>query len=218
MKACNDQGIRLITVFEDEWKNNKELCISRITAALGAIRSKVAARKCKIETIEKNTAVEFLNKNHLQGATGSETALGLFYEGSLVSVMTLGKPSRAHVSKRSRVLELKRFASNPGLVVMGGASRLFKEACAYAKKNNYEEIRSYCDMRWGTGNVYKNLGMRLYATTKYTRQYTDLQKRWRNQTFASTAERTEQDLTTEKKLYTIYDCGHQTWIYAINGC
>lgn len=211
MKECNEKGVRLITIFEDEWRDKKQLCISRINAALNIDQTRIAARKCICKEITQEVARDFLEANHLQGSSGREIAYGLFFEDKLVSVMTLGKPSRAHISKDKRVLELKRFASLPNTIIVGGASKLFKRAIEYARLNNYEEIRSYCDMRWGTGGVYKQLGMTLLGETKYTPHYTDYHSRWRNQSFASNKLLTEKERVSIKKVYQIYDCGHQTW-------
>lgn len=130
--------------------------------------------------------------------------------------MTLGKPSRAHVSKNVRTLELKRFASLPNTIVIGGASKLLKAAVTYAKQQNYERIVSYCDMRWGTGRVYEKLGMVLLYTSKYTPHYTDFVKRWRNQAFAGNTVKSEKEKAAEAKVYRIYDCSHQTWEYKIS--
>lgn len=215
LEQCINKGIRLITIFEDEWLNDKQLCLSRINAALGINQNKLQARKCVLKEVPQEVARDFLNKNHLQGSSGREIAYGLFYKEELVSVMTLGKPARAHVSKNIKVLELKRFASLPNTIVVGGASRLFKKAIEYARSKEYEEIRSYCDMRWGTGNVYQKLGFILRGTSKYTPHYTDFVQRWRNQSFAGNDEQTEEERAEEKKVYKIYDCGHQTWSYSL---
>jgi len=215
MSKCNEKGIRLITVFEDEWLNKKELCLSRISAALGISQNKIAARKCVLKEVSREIARDFLEKNHLQGSSGREIAFGLYYQNVLVSVMTLGKPSRAHISKTTRTLELKRFASLPNLIVVGGASKLFKVALVYARQQEYERVVSYCDMRWGTGRVYEKLKMKLLTTSKYTPHYTDFLRRWRNQSFAGNSKQNEKERVEAAKVYTIYDCGHQTWEFTL---
>jgi hypothetical protein len=215
LKTCNAKGIRLITIFEDEWQHKKELCISRIDAALGINQKKIFARKCEVREISKQEATDFLNKNHLQGYSGCLERIGLFHNGNLVSAMTLGTPSRAHISKNSTVLELKRFASLPNTIVVGGASKLFAFAQRYAKSELYDEIVSYCDMRWGTGKVYRTLGFVFKNASKYTPHYTDFKKRYRNQTLACTKDKTEQQRVKERQLYKIYDCGHQTWSFRL---
>jgi len=212
MIKCRIKGIRLITIFGDEWLNKKEICESRIRQALGVTQIKLDARNCFIKIIPKDLAASFLNKNHIDGCpTNFSVAFGLFSEDGLVSVMTGGSPSRAHTSGGKKVLELKRFASLLDYSVRGGASKLFALFKTYAIENSYQEIHTYCDMRWGTGNVYEKLGFKLVNISKYTPHYTDGNRRWRNQAFANDSKGSESKKTTDKNLYKIYDCGHQTW-------
>lgn len=211
MKACEAKGVRLITLFEDEWIENKEICISRINNALGVVEKRIFARKCEVVELDKVRARDFFDQNHLQGSAGCLFVLGLIYKDQLISAMSFGLPSRSHVYKEKKILELKRFASLPSFVVTGGASRLLKKGVMLAKDKCFEEIRSYCDMRWGTGKTYEKLGMRLIGQTHYTPHYTDGIRRYRNQALAPSEGETEQEKVKRKKLYRIYDCGHQTW-------
>ena len=98
-------------------------------------------------------------------------------------------------------------------MIVGGAGKLFKKAISYAKEEGYKKIKSYCDRRWGTGIVYSKLGMVLIGQTDYTPHYTDGVRRYRNQALASDESSTEQEKVKAKKLYRVYDCGHQTWVY-----
>jgi hypothetical protein len=218
MDACNVLGIRLLTVFDDEWKEHKDICISRINASLGIVQNKIYARKCEAKEISNIDAYEFLKRTHLQGAGKCKIAYGLFHENKLVQVMTFGSPTRAHTSKGKKVLEMKRLAGELDTIVVGGAGKLFKAGLKYAQNENYEIIKSYCDLRWGTGNLYQKLGFTKDYETKCTPHYTDTFKRFRNQNLAqnkSKTGKTENEATLQKKLYKIYDCGHQTWIFNV---
>jgi hypothetical protein len=218
MDACNALGIRLLTVFDDEWKEHKDICISRINASLGIVQNKIFARKCLAKQISNKEAYEFLKRTHLQGAGKCKVAYGLFHEDKLVQVMTFGSPTRAHTAKGKRVLEMKRLAGELNTIVVGGAGKLFKMGLQYAKSERYETIKSYCDLRWGTGNLYQKLGFTKTHETKYTPHYTDAFKRFRNQSLAqnkSKTGKTENEVVLQKRLYKIYDCGHQTWIFKV---
>jgi hypothetical protein len=130
---------------------------------------------------------------------------------------TLGSLSR---NNDKSVLELKRLSSIKNTVVVGGASKIFKHCILYAKENKYLIIRSYCDMRWGIGNVYKKLNFVLKKETKYTPHYIKGLKRYRNQSLRKTLEErklniTEKELRKSQGYNIIYDCGHQTWDYDI---
>jgi hypothetical protein len=53
--------------------------------------------------------------------------------------------------------ELTRYSSVLNTSVIGGASKLF----SHFKKLNTGSVVSYCDLRYGTGNLYKKLGFNL---------------------------------------------------------
>lgn len=219
MDECLEKGIRLITIFEDEWVNHKEICLSRIKNALGVSKYRIYARHCEVREIDKQIAKEFLDRTHLQGYGACQKAFGLYYEERLVQVATFGLPTRYHTTKGVKTLELKRLASEPEHIIVGGAGKLFKAGLTYAREQKFAKVKSYCDMRWGTGILYERLGFKLTHETKYTIHYTDgKQKRYRNQTLATNKKKentTEKDKASQKRLYKIYDCGHQTWEYEI---
>lgn len=70
-------------------------------------------------------------------------------------------------------------------------------------------------MRWGTGNLYEQLGFKLAGTTKYSPHYIKQGKRYRNQTLQKPREckLTEKQYRLSQGYTIIYDCGHQTWVY-----
>jgi len=216
LDKCNEQGIHLLTIFEDEWQEHKDVCISRINSALGIVRERVFARKCIAKQISKSEARDFLKRTHLQGSGGCRVAYGLFYNDKLIQVMTFGSPNRAHTSKGKRVLEMKRLAGELNTIIIGGASKLFKLGLQYAKANNYEIIKSYCDLRWGTGNLYQKLGFTKTSNGSPSYHWTDGVKRWRNQKLAQNKKKTgttEAEVAVQKGFWKIYDCGDQTWEY-----
>lgn len=217
MDLCTQQQIRLLTIFEDEWLNHKDICISRINNALSLVENKIYARNCEVKQIDKHKAKEFLDRTHLQGYAPCKMAYGLFYKSRLVQVMTFGAPARAHTAKGKRVLEMKRLAGELNTVIVGGAGKLFKFALGYIKQ--YDIIKSYCDLRWGTGNLYYNLGFTKTYESRYTPQYTDRYSRYRNQTLSTNKKKegiTEKEKVEKRQLYTIYDCGHSTWEYVLS--
>lgn len=148
LQACNSKGIRLITIFEDEYYEHQDLVLNKIKHLLGYDESeKVYARKCLVKNISANDKNTFLNKYHIQGTCCSSINLGLFYKDELVAVMTFAKP-RCGIGKninRKNKIELTRFATNNNYRVIGGFSKLI----SYFKKNySFDEIYSYGDLRW----------------------------------------------------------------------
>lgn len=215
LDMCIKKDIRLLTIFEDEWLNHKEICKSRINNALGITEHVIYGRNTTAKEITKQQAKVFLQKTHLQGYGGCKKAFGLFDKhDKLISVMTWSAPSRAHTAKGKKILEMKRFASDLDTRVIGGASKLLKLGLQFAADHQYEYVKSYCDLRWGTGVLYQKLGFHKTHETKYTPHYTDCRRRFRNQKLAQNKKqtgKTEAEVASENKLYKIYDCGHSTW-------
>jgi hypothetical protein len=154
-QMAHNAGIRLITVFEDEWDNKKELVKSRIKNILGKSETRLFARKCELVKIDSpKEYLEFLDANHMQGKMTASVVLGLKYKNELVSLMTFRKSSFVKGGNGVQ-WEISRFASKLNCNVVGAAGKLLKH---FRNEFPNEEIISYADSRWSDGDVYKNLG------------------------------------------------------------
>jgi len=219
---CKSKGIRLITVFEDEYLERPEVVRSRIQNTLGIFEERVYARKTKFVEITKQEAQEFFYCNHLQGYSPCRYRFGLIYNGVLVQAMTFGRVSRAHASSKG-VWEMKRLASLPGFSVVGGPSKLFSNSLKSMLEAGLEveAVKSYCDLRWSSNTpVYEHLGFNEVRETKYTPHYLKSGVRYRNQSLAKTkAEKktglTEWELRRKQGYDRIWDCGHSTYVYEV---
>ena len=156
--ACAEKGIRLIHIFEDEWKEKKEIVEDRIRSILGIGQTGIFARKCVIAEIDSKTANEFLEQNHLQGGDNSSIRYGLYHGDELVAAMTFGKPRFS----KSHDWELIRFASKCGCNVVGGASKLLN----HFRSSHSGSIVSYADRRHSDGNLYEKLGFMQVGVSK----------------------------------------------------
>ena len=143
---CEDKGIKLFHIFENEWNDpiKQDIWKSKIKVELGYVDRKINARDCIIKIINKEEVMSFLNENHLQGYTNSSINYGLFYKDELVEVMTFGK---SRFNKKYK-WELIRACTILNTVVRGGFTKLLK----YFKSNNDGSIISYGNRRW----TYKN--------------------------------------------------------------
>ena len=157
-EACRRLGIRLITIFEDEWIMSRPIVESMLRNAFHVPGRVINARACIVRGVNDD-ANAFLNANHLQGCGRSQIKYGLFVLDELVAVMTFIK---GDVTDKSVGWKINRFCSKLNTSIRGGASKLFK---AFVRDHQSEDVTSYADLRWGEGRVYGQLGFTLIGET-----------------------------------------------------
>lgn len=164
---CDQKGIRLIHIWEDDWLLKKDISKSMILNKLGITPNKIFARKCEIRVmLEKDNSIvkKFLDNSHIQGSIGSFIKIGLFYQDELVSLMTFGKKRKfMNSSSKEGEWELLRFCNKINTNVVGGASRLFQY---FIKNYEYTEITTYADRSHSDGSLYKILGFEFIDKTE----------------------------------------------------
>ena len=218
MQNCESQGIRLITIFEDEWILNPNLVRSRLAVILGRAIHKLHARKCMVKQIDCALAREFCRINHIQGAGSASAAIGLYYEHMLVSVATFSKPNISKGAKKSQAnhWELNRLCSLADHVVRGAANKLFAH---FVKIYNPDQVITYCDLRWNTGDVYSHMGFIQHSVGFPNYWYIQLPQIKRMHRFGLRKTTQDDPNLTEwenRKLQgfnRIWDCGHSKWIW-----
>jgi hypothetical protein len=148
-EQCKELDTLLLHIFENEWLNpvKQNIWKSIIQTKLGGNRT-IGARQCELNGMTKEIVREFLNKNHLQGECNSSVEIGLFYEGDLVSLLTLSKPR----FNKNYDWEIVRFCNKIGWNISGGFSRLLKEF----RKNYSGSIITYADKRYSDGALYRS--------------------------------------------------------------
>lgn len=216
------KGIKLLQFFEDEINNKFDIIKSIIKTNLNK-NTVIYARKCKIKKIDYKTATEFIKDNHMQGEKIKSTVyLGLYHNEKLLSVMSFGK-LRPFMKKAKEFsdLEIHRFCSKKGYTIVGGASKLFKH---YIKSYNVKNIVTFCDLRFGYGNLYEKLGFTLKYTTEpnYTYINPNTNEREHKLNFSKNRlikegynikDTTVKEIMNERGYYKIYDCGNRMFYY-----
>lgn len=216
------KGIHLIHIFEYEWvdeqKRRKILDMLRrmINPSSNII---VYARKTELREVGSSESTEFLEENHLQGSINSSINYGLYYNNKLVALMTFGKPR----FNKEYQWELHRLAYKNGVVVVGGADKLFKH---FIKENNPTSIISYCDISKFDGHVYPRLGFKATLSDitepnyMWVESHTNIAlpryKTMKHKLLAAglgTPDMTENDIMESLGYTKIYDCGNLrfTW-------
>jgi len=218
-KLAENEGIKLIHIYQDDWFYKRDIVKSRILNLLGR-SNKVYARQCDIREIYDNKMIRsFLENNHLQGNVSSKIKIGLFYKEDLVSLMTFGNLRRSMGQKSEEgSYEMLRFCNKLNINVVGGASKLFKY---FIKKFSPIEVISYADRSWSQGNLYEKLGFELHSKTRPNYYY--VINGVRNHRFNFRKDKlvkegfdqskTEHEIMLERKIYRIYDSGQLKYIF-----
>jgi hypothetical protein len=154
--ACNELGIDLIQVFEDEWHNKPDIVKSIINTRIGSYTSRYFARKTELVKVSAAEAGDFYDANHIQGRVPCKDHYGLLVGKELVAMASFG--NRSHLFKNNDDLELIRFCTKLNTQVVGGLSKLL----AVHKDIT---IKTYCDLRLFNGSGYKAVGFRELHTS-----------------------------------------------------
>ena len=218
---CENKGIRLLHIFEDEWIYKKEIWKSMIRNILGKTETKIYARNCEVREITNSKIVsEFLDKNHIQGKCGSSIKLGLYHNNELVSLMTFGKLRKNLGSEnKENCYELIRYCNILNTNIIGGAGILFSY---FTRKYSPQFIISYSDRRWSQGNLYKLLGFSFqknsspgyyYIVNKKRINRFNLRKDILIKKYNCNPIMSEKEFCFKQGWYRIYDCGNKVWIW-----
>lgn len=216
---ADKEDVFLFHIFEFEWTHKKSILESMIENILGKTQQKLYARKCEVREVSSIDSMEFLENNHRQGSGSvvSSVRLGLYFEDSLVSLMTFIKRSKD-------VFELTRFCSLKNLNVVGGASKLFKH---FVEVYHPHIVISYSDFARSKGTLYQTLGFKFdhisdpsyvwvdLATNMYYHrsdcQKNNLRNFFHDKTIDIT--RTEREIMVEHGFVQVFDCGVKKWIW-----
>lgn len=162
-KLCEEKGIRLIHIYEHEWKNERQRPILEniIKNALGINQHKVYARKLDIEIRKSVDMREFFEKNNIQGFRGGKFAICLVDKETREVYMAY-MMGNAYFGKGKYEWEVIRGATKLGYTVVGGASKIWKY---FIENYNPKNCVYYIDYNYFNGNSMKNLpNMRFIKT------------------------------------------------------
>jgi very-short-patch-repair endonuclease len=228
---CNDKGIKLIHIFEDEVVNKWDIVKSRIMSMLGFNKT-IYARKCDIVDLTFQEKKIFLNENHIQGDSNSSINIGLKYNNEIVAAMTFSKERVIYNGKQDKGhYELIRYANKLGYNVVGGFSKLLSH---FIKENSAESLKTFCDARWSGINplntVYSKCGFKYIGLTKPNYWYmhkTNMLNRKHRYNFTKHSilknhteldpNKTEWELMKELGYNRIWDCGNMKFILTPEG-
>lgn len=157
--VAKEFGFRCIHIFD--WDDPEKIIKTFLVN-----KERVFARKCQIKDVSVKDAKEFIEQNHLQGYAKDSVRIGLFYNGTLVEIMTLAKPR--YTDKYD--YEIVRLCSNKN--VIGGTEKLLSYFIKTYKPRN---ILSYCDLAKFDGKIYRQLGFTVANRVQPSKHWYNLQ-------------------------------------------
>jgi len=161
-----EKGIHLLTIFDDEWINQRDQILAHLKYKLKLADRGLPARKLEARVInhEQSLVKRFLDKYHIQGApyTLGITVGAYDKDFSLVSVMTFSKLDED-------VYDLTRFTSD-SKTHAGVFSKLLKK---FVEVYEPKKIISFSDNRWSNGKLYNSNSFVEVSKVKPAYFYTD---------------------------------------------
>ena len=204
-RLCKEKGIRLITIFENEYMENEGIVKDKLLSILNkSDKVSVFARKTSIVEVCATQKQYFFNTNHIQGDGPSSINYGLTYNDELVACIGFIKHKDYFI--------LNRYATSCN--VPGGFSKLLKYF-----KTQYKTVQivTFADLRWSEGDLYKNSGFTMdkelkpdYYWAKGTRLWHKFN--WRHTTGLRKLQHYDSNLSESENMkangyYKIWDCG-----------
>ena len=183
LDQCNDIGITLIQLYEDEIVYKTELVERMILSRLNLLKTEYARKlsktyftKSELSKDDIKYIEDFFNTNHIQGISqyNSGCILGDKETGEFKSIMLFNNiVSNRGIKASNTSSELVRFCSSVNVV--GGASRLLN--LYLENRPDVKEIVSYSDNRISMGNLYTVLNFSKVSDISPSYYYVQVNKK-----------------------------------------
>ena len=222
--ACQNQGIQLLTIWEDWIINKPQIVKQIILSKLGIYKKRIYARQCEIREVSSKESNTLLEQNHIQGACSAHVRYGLYYKDELVATMAFGRNRNMVRGGTQNNWELVRFCCDGNMQIIGGANKMLSH---FIKDYSPETIYSFSSNDISNGNLYERLGfikedinlsywyinskdgMRCHRSA-FTKQ-SIIKRGWKTDKDGWK----EVDVMREHGYYQIYDSGQTKWVYNI---
>lgn len=162
-KACEQLGIRMISIWECDWQDNRKRPIIKryLKNALGVREERtVYARNCVVRDVPQDVYREFMEANHVQGyASAKEAKCGLYTKDTneLVACMSFRILKNKDQKDTPFVMwDMVRYATNCN--VPGGRSKLFHHM---QQRFHMDHVQSFIDRDYFNGASYLKEGWEL---------------------------------------------------------
>lgn len=191
-KRCQDEGIRLITIWEDQWLFKREIVEMLLKREL--TENEMIKDNISIYKIDEKQERAFFNTYHLEGYEKSDVCYGIFIRNDLISAVSL--------SIEKDTLHILRFST---IASLGDTyKRLLDAIVSYAQDNMCNSIIVEYDRTFMSRELLCRLG------------FTHLREVMPKKMFFINKKRYDEE-TGRKGEEAIYDCGSDLYMFDIKG-
>lgn len=213
-EQCMSKNIQLITIYEDDWNNKKEIIKKTLLHKLKILSNDTFyARKTTCKKIHYNEANDFLNNYHVQGGLKANHHYGLYNNlNNLVAVLsyTINSKNELYVNRYATLCN-----------VPGGFTKLLKNIIS--KNPTVRKVITFSDNSISDGSLYKNNGFIKDKELKPDYYYVYRGERYHKFNFRKSRFKndpeliyndsmTELQLATMNNIYRIWDAGKIRWV------
>ncbi len=198
-QECEKLGIQLLVVWEDEWRDRRELVKRMLASKLQkSLEPKVFARNTTVVSLTDFEAQAFLDSNYLSGFSQGR-AYGLKNEdGSLVAVLVV-----KNSETKSGHLEVARYATSCN--VEDGFSKLLSNV---KRTDSPRGIIAFSNNSTGEEDLYRNSGFVCEGSIESDYSYVLRGRRNQKSDFGL---KNLEDLEKLHGLPRVYDYGKKRW-------
>lgn len=201
---CKEQGVRLLTIFEDEWEQNRDIVEQTILNIL-KVSGNYTYAECDVRPVSNKEKSKYFKQNSILGDSSSSLSIGL-YTDTLIACMSLNRLAN-EAYKIERYTEVIRTPSTLAKMI------------AYVETNhNPSKILVDVDLRWEDDLELEQCGFRFEESLAPDYTYVVKKQRYDKRKVTSKKVKsilkdryddtlTESDNMIRNGILKLYDCG-----------
>lgn len=149
--CCKKLGVRLIHIFEDEWRDKKEIVQSNIMSHANEYKHVISDTDCTVVSLDESQKSSFFKKNHIDGDDESTKAWGLCFNNNVVYAIS--------VKNTKRDTEIVRACCVLNTKIENSCKKLIDTVVQYAYSNGKDKVLARLDERFfNEFEFYERLG------------------------------------------------------------
>lgn len=205
-----EHGIRLIHIFDDEWKEKRELCESMIRNMLNMPHRTIDTKDLGFVKIDSTTRTQFFDENCLEDDVNASISFGAYLDNELVAATSIRLPQ---ISETDNMAEIVRFCTKKNTTIKEWLKKMLmtaKEDQDIKKTNGFV---AYVDERLENNKELEQSGFVIVRYDQPTQWWTDGSTRIDRFKVRADSERgmTEQDVADELGVFKVWGCRNRVY-------